>query len=330
VTSKHFLLWCAGGFIAALAVILPLNIRADIYGLFRPAKGRILGIYGEERIAKYLQSFRYVPENFNGVLLGSSTSSILDTREFLGYRVYNASIQGGNIEDLKPIAENIFRNGELKLTVLCLHRYLTNDHARKTDFITPKQYWGALGSPQLMNAYVSKIAIDLGLVPNKYDEYGTIHLASDLDMETVKRNIADAVEGIERGTASTGNYYVDPVALAGLQDMLTMARRHSRRMLIFYPPLPAPILAIRSAEYARYRAITAMLLTPEDIVVDFNDQGYEKLRADPTNFVDAVHLSRAGARRVISELAAAASQSIGSAESVRARTMTAGAAELTR
>jgi hypothetical protein len=302
VTSRQFLVVFAAGFSAALAVLIPLNMYADPYGLFRSSRTRSLPVYGEERIAKYLYSLRYIPENFDGILLGSSVSDNLDPRQFSGYRIYNASINGGNVEDLRPIAENVYGKSTLKLTIVCIHRYLTLDHDRKTDLMTPRQYWGALGSPQLLTAYLSALAVRRGLVHGEYDEMGTLREGADVDVATVRKTIDKAVGAIRRGQASVGNYSIDPVALAGLDHVLTTARRRSQRMLVFYPPVPAPILAIRSAEFARYRDTVSSLLRPGDAVVDFNDPSYVDLRADLRNFEDAVHLSKSGAASVMSEL----------------------------
>jgi len=284
------------------ALIIPLNAYVDTYGLFRPARGRVLTIYGEERIAKYLHSFRYIPENFDGVLLGSSVSSIFETRDFNGYRIYNASIQGGNVADIKPIADNIFRKGKLKLTLICVHRYITNDHDSKTDLITPKQYWGALGSPQLMTSYISRLANLLGVAQAKYDEYGALHSGPEPDGDTVRRTIDQTLAGIKMGTERIGNYHIDPIALAELRDIIIVARNQSQQLVIFYPPMPAQVRAVCSADFAHYRETISSLLDSEDVVVDFNDSKYESLRDDPQNFTDAVHLSRTGATLVMVEL----------------------------
>jgi hypothetical protein len=306
VTSKQFLALFALGIVAVAALVIPLNMYLDMYGLFRSSRGRALSVYGEERIAKYLHSFRYVPENFDGILLGSSVSDNLDTKRFRGYRVYNASIDGGNVADLKPIAENVFRRGNLKLTIVCIHRYLTNDHAEKTDLMTARQYWGALMSPQLLTAYFSRLAMRAGVVSGRYDECGTLHYGADIDSARVRRTIENTVDEIRRGTASLGNYYIDPVALAELEGILTAARRHSGRMLVFYPPIPAPVLAVVGAQFASYRDRISGLLDPSDILVDFNDGSYAGMRSDYRNFIDGVHLSTTGARLVISELSQAA------------------------
>jgi hypothetical protein len=301
VTSKRFLAIFAAGFVAAFAVLIPLNMYLDVYGLFRSSPARALPVYGEERIAKYLYSMRYIPENFDAIMLGSSASDYLDAKQFRGYRLYNASINGGNVEDLKPIVENVYRKSALKLTIVCIHRYLTLDHDRKTDLMTPRQFWAALGSPQLIVAYLSRLAARGGLVRAQYDERGTLR-EEQPTAAAVRKSVDQAVAEIRRGQASVGNYHIDPVALAGLDQVLTTARRRSQRLLVFYPPVPAPVLAVRSAEIARYRDTIDSVLHPGDMLVDFNDPKYASLRSDYTNFLDAVHPSESGVALIMSEL----------------------------
>lgn len=302
MTSNQFIGFVVAGVLTAASVIIPFNVHADIYGLFRSAAGRHVFVAGETRTAKYLQSFRYIPENFDGVLFGSSVSENLETSGLSGYRIYNASISGGNIEDVKPIAKNVYRQADLKVTIMCIHRYLTNDHVRKTELMTPKQYWGALGSPQLFSAYLSRAAVSAGLAPNMFNEYGSILYPTEPSSEEVRKSIQTAANEIRQGTTSVGNYYIDPVALADLRDVLSLAREHSRELIVVYPPVPSPVLALRSAQYSHYRDSINGLLHQQDVVIDFNGVAYESLRDDLANFVDAVHLSRAGAAAVISEI----------------------------
>ena len=313
MSSKRFLALFGAGFLTVAGVVVSLNMYLDVYGLFRPARGRYIGIYGEERVAKYLHSFRYIPENFDGVLLGSSVSDNLDTRNFPEYRLYNASIDGGNVADLLPIAENVFRKRELKLTIVCIHRYLTNDHALKTDFMSSREYWGALASPQLFTSYVSRLAIRSGIVTGFYDDFGTRRLEANIDVKTVHQNVNAAVVDIRRGIARVGDYHIDPLALTQLASMLAIARNRSQLLVVFYPPTPAPILAACAGEIATYNKTINGLLRPDDILIDFNAPQYASIRDDYHNFVDAVHLSNSGANRVLVDLGRA----IASAEQAR-------------
>jgi len=235
-------------------------------------------------------------------LLGSSVSENFDLGGFPGYRLYNASINGGNISDLKPLVENIYGKRELKLTIISIHRYLTKDHVNKTDFMTPKEYWGALGSPQLVTAYVVRMGIQFNLIQPMYDERGTLHMGSDPTVNVSRSKIEQTVVDIQQGKAAVGNFDIDPVALEELNEILGKARNRSGRLLIFYPPTPAPVLSECAAKYAGYRDAINALTQPGDIVVDFNSPSYLEFRSDYANFVDGVHLSAAGARGVVAEL----------------------------
>jgi hypothetical protein len=308
VTSKQFIIRSAAGIAIFTVGVVLLDFYSDIYGLFRRAEQRRLAIYGEERTAKYLHSFRYIPENFQGVLFGSSVSDNLDFSVFPGYRIYNASINGGNVADLAPLVENVYRRRTMELTIVCIHRYLTLDHDRKTDLMSPRQYWGALGSPQLIAAQIARAAVRAGLGREEYDDRGTLHVEQEPSVRQVQRNIEKTLAEIRRGTASVGNYHIDATALAQLRDSIAAARSHSRRMLIFFPPTPETVLAAVSGDYSTYRDTILGILAPTDEVLDFNSPVYAQMRADPRNFVDAVHLSRTGARQVVMELGRATTE----------------------
>src|SRR5688500_16644008 len=80
-------------FISAIA-LAGVNIWIDIYGLFLPVKGREIQVYNNDRISKYLLSYRYIPQNFNVAILGTSLSANLDVtvynRKQNLFKIYNA------------------------------------------------------------------------------------------------------------------------------------------------------------------------------------------------------------------------------------------------
>lgn len=295
--SREFLRWFVAGLVGLTVFVAATNMYIDVYGLFRPASGRDIMIYGEERSAKFLHSFRYIPENFDGILMGSSVCDNLETDSISGHRVYNASINGGNVDDLEPIAGNVFRRRHMDLAVLCIHRYLTLDHGSKTDLMSPRQYWSALGSPQLIGVYLAR-----SVTFSTFDRSGTRHFASEPPMEARRERIAETVAEIRRGTAQVGNYSIDPVAYAGLGRLIELARANSRHLIIFYPPTPQSILDVCMSDYLAYKEAIQKLTRPTDVVIDFNAAEFREAREQVANFVDAVHLSQAGARVVTGEL----------------------------
>ena len=86
-------------------VIIASNRVVDIYGLYQPTRGRGLPAFGDPRIAKYLLSTHYVPENFNAVLAGSSMSANWDLTAVQRLRIYNESLDAGNIVEEKALIE---------------------------------------------------------------------------------------------------------------------------------------------------------------------------------------------------------------------------------
>src|SRR5438105_1431990 len=93
--------WCAGFaaiVLSATGATAAVGYALDCYGLFREAQGRKIAVHSNDGTSKYLLSQRYVPANFDGLLVGSSVSASWDVSAIDG-RVYNASVNGGNISD---------------------------------------------------------------------------------------------------------------------------------------------------------------------------------------------------------------------------------------
>ena len=72
----------------AAALFAWFNLREDTLGLHGRSP---IEIYALERYSKYLMSYRYVPEHYDGILLSSSVAANWDTGQFSRYRVFNAA-----------------------------------------------------------------------------------------------------------------------------------------------------------------------------------------------------------------------------------------------
>lgn len=304
MTSKQYVTRASVAAAVLCAAVLAANLRIDLYGLFRPIGGRRLLIYGEERTAKYLFSYRYIPSAFNGILLGPSLTDNLPTRRLSAYRVYNASINGGNVTELSALARNAFGRTRFAVTIVALHRYITKDHGLKRGLMKPREYWTALGSPQLLMSYVNRALDAYGSVSrNPNDEYGTFQYNVNPSANTAREAIESDIEAIRSGRGRVSEVYdIDPVAYEELDDLLAAARAHSRRVVVFYPPFPEPILQLREGAYRDYQRRIAALLKPEDEVVDFTQPKYRPFRLDYSNFNDGVHFSGQGAEVLVREL----------------------------
>ena len=75
--ARKFLIRVGVTLVVLVFVSATLHIALDIYGLFRPVAGREIRIYHEERISKYLLMQRYVPANYNGLIIGIGAMAMI-------------------------------------------------------------------------------------------------------------------------------------------------------------------------------------------------------------------------------------------------------------
>ena len=134
---RYWLLTTLSTILIATAAIAALNMVVDIYGLYRPSRGRRLPIFGDDRVAKYLLSMRYVPENFNALLAGGSVSANWDITAIQGLRVYNGSLDGGNIVEEKALIEAALERPGVSVILLLVNPALTYSHEFQTVEMKP-------------------------------------------------------------------------------------------------------------------------------------------------------------------------------------------------
>ncbi|MGD0280244.1 MAG: hypothetical protein ABSC11_13195, partial [Smithella sp.] len=163
MTSKSFFLKTILLSLTIISGIMLFNLYMNEYGLFGDVRGKSKIFCNNERTSKYLLSYKYIPTNFEGILIGPSLSDNLNTKDISGFKIYNTSISGGNISELKLIAENVIQKGNLKFIIICLNYYITKDHGCKTSHMNPQEYWGSLGSKETIKLYIERILIKLGI-----------------------------------------------------------------------------------------------------------------------------------------------------------------------
>src|SRR5207253_11267474 len=155
--------------IVVAAATVAGNVTVDIYGLFRDVHGRRLPALDDDRVAKYMLSKRYVPSNFEAILIGSSVSANWNTARIKALRVYNESMTAANIVEEKSLVDQALLQSGIKLALLTVHPYLTNSHRFATVQLSEREAIGALGSLTLWEAY--KVRFGLPGVHEPYDEF---------------------------------------------------------------------------------------------------------------------------------------------------------------
>ena len=257
-------------------LFIALNISVDFYGLFNSADKRDRVAYVNERTSKYLFGLRYIPENFNGLLLGSSITSNWDTSVIQQYSTYNLSISGGNISEQKLIFDNVVSRGEIDLLVICIHPYLTASSGPKSGFMRPDEYWGSLGSIGLFKEYFSWALGSRPLI----NGFGKQDFSHDGNKKMLRSDF-------------TLSRYKSVMDLRGWQDyreILDIARSKNIRIIGFIPPIFSEVYSFSAMEYDNYFSDMKKLFRENEPVLDFNSDSYAEIASDFSNFYDGTHL----------------------------------------
>lgn len=266
-----------------------VNYRINALGVFGDVRGKSFRSYlDDDREAKYLFSFNYVPQNFDGVLVGSSISGNWDLRKIESAKTYNFSLKDATMTEEKILVENILSRGKVHLALFCLYPRMVHTHGRRTAYMQPRDYWTALGSEQLLRGYRNRM---LGRRPS-FDEFGV------LDFSTLENNP-------EPMRMKYHNYHqseivIDETAFAEYQALVDETRASGARVVAFIPPHDAN--AWNTPNYAAFLSRMKALFRPGELIIDFNDPKYDQFRKNPENFYDGVHIATKSTNFLVSEL----------------------------
>lgn len=304
MTSKQFVTRTVLLVVILAACFAACNAYVDVFGLFRDTHGRRIKVYYQERMSKYLLAHRYIPENFDSLLIGSSASDNFDTSTFQSVTMYNLSLDGANATELRLIAEEAFRRRHFKVVIFCLNEYLVNTAGRKTSYIHPQDYWSALGSPQLLMTYFSQWLIDRGRKPDLYGADGVFRFNQrEIPADSSKVQIDAEVERIKSGE-SAHKFTVNQEGLEDLKLLASEAEMHADKVIGFFMPMPESIRQVTKNEREDFAQKVRASFSSRIQILDFNnDSSFEDFRADFDNYRDASHLSERGATTLMNSLA---------------------------
>jgi hypothetical protein len=304
MTSKKY--FCSTIILSSLiaAVIVSFNIYMNEYGLWGNAKGKSIKIWHNERTTKYLLSYNYIPANFEGILIGPSVSANLDTKKISGFKVYNASLNGGNISELKYIAENVIQKGNLRFVIICLYPYMTKDHGRKTSSLDPREYWESLGSLQILYLYFHKALIKLDFQHDTFNDYGYDNFNLKAEEQTsielkASKRINYNGDILLRG-ASKKIIVTDEIAYKELAQLVDLARSKGIKIFGYY--YPYYLGNYEATGFNSYKDKIDKIFTQDDIIWNMNVSKYDNFRSDLSNYYDREHLSWKGADFLICEI----------------------------
>ena len=284
MTARRWIAMTALTIALVVAAAFAFSYTVDPYGVFRAPKGRNLSIYYSERRAKFLMGRRYIPENFDGLILGPSSSSNWDPSIILGYRLYNESLQGGNITEEKILLEQVLRTGQEKLAICIIYPTMTDNHD-VGDGLDTVNIFEAIGSIH-------------ALINGMGDILKSMHVTFAKD--DTKSNGAAIMHEANRygiGRFPASYFMIDPVAVKDYQATLQALHDHGVQVLYIVPPLYEPCLAPNRDQYDAYLHHMQALL-PAGPLLNFDTPEFESFRNNPQNFGDCYHLRATGASRM--------------------------------
>ena len=266
----------------------------DPYGVWRDPAGRQLQPWGSDRKSKFFLSMRYIPANFDGLVLGASESLNWTFNDPNGLKLYIESMGGANAVEEYLISRQTLNRQHFKVVILVLASAMTK---------TGEVHEG-LGSTQIVEAAISIRAL--------INEVTTA--ASLLDPRLRMSPFApDGHSGSAHNVLfhfSRDQFKIDDRALQSLQA--TVAALRARGVLVIYvvPPIYQTCYDETRSEEDAYLADIIHAL-PSAPVMNFLSPSFAVLRADQANFFDCVHPTAVGSTRISASVAHFASSVIG-------------------
>jgi hypothetical protein len=281
----------------AAGVFAWFNLRQDVLGLHGRSP---VEIYALERYSKYLMSYRYVPEHYDGILLSNSVAANWDTGQFTQYHVFNAGLRGSTIAEEKLIVDNAVNRGHMKIAIIVLLPSLTGSHDMRTAYMTPHDYTASFGSVQTliidtqeaMERFGPRLHLPASAAKHKFEPDGAMNFPMARSASTVVPPLDETeIQG-------------DPVAVDELRQVLENLHAHGVKVYGVYAPLYAPRWQMQGPELRAWMACTTALFAPGDTIIDLNDGQLAAVEADRENFPDYLHLTSEAASKVTANVVA--------------------------
>jgi len=304
LTFKSFIKYSLSftGFL--IIVVIAVNMYWNPYGIWGDAKGKELNIITDERTSKYLMGFNYIPNNFEGLIIGPSLSANMNPQQINGYKIYNASMNGSNITEIAFVVRNIIEHDKkknIKFVVLCLNTYIVKNHGMKTTSLNPKQYYGTLGSlgtiSLLKSLYWNKIH------PEKNIFHASTYGFNDFNIQKTNLDSKKIIlNNLTKNTDMHRNLKLDEIALEELKELIEYIKKNNIKIFAYVYPRNYYVYEKYKNEYNFIYQKQLALLLKNDTVIDFFNSNFDDLRKDYYSYSDGSHLSNKGTKIVLKEI----------------------------
>lgn len=271
------------------------NVGMNEFGLYGRVQAGERRVWSYERATKYLFSLNYIPKNFSGLLIGSSSSVVmLNTRKIKGARLYNLSMNGANVCEVAPAAINALERGHMRQLVICLDPYFTKDSMMKTSELSKNIKTSAYGSLFNIRFYLYKVLYSMH---PETDPYRDSWWGYRLMFQSGEHN-----NDLPRQINNNRSIAIDKNAVACLKNVIDTAHKNNVLVFAYFHPRRRQDAFTSSSAYATFEVQMKALFSSQDRVFDFNTPDFYFLTEDAAAFYDNVHLTEKGADAVLKEI----------------------------
>lgn len=292
LSPRRFVLTVLTATLLISAAAAAANVAIDYYGLFGPTNGRCIALQYNERFEKNLLSRRYVPENFDALLIGPSTSFNIDTKKWKNYKIYNMSILAGTITELKALVDNYLSVRTPKLVIIGMYPYMLKARGMKTEYISERALYGVLGSMDILKSYILALYHD-ATGTGTYNEYG-YHEYEEVPPEKAE----DAIQEKASDPDYPRELAIDSLAWLEYRELIGELAARGTRIVQYYHPLPRPIYEAHRNFFDTYYEWTRSLLPENAVSLNFNTLEFHDFTAETDHYQDDCHLSGKGAEEL--------------------------------
>lgn len=284
MTARRWILMTVASILTVVSILAGVAYAIDPYGLLRDPRGRRLAVVFSERRAKFLMNKRYVPTNFEGLIVGTSASSNWALPTLAGYRIYNESLSGGNAAEEKFLVDQGLSSGNYKFAVFILAPPMTSDHNLQ-DGLDAVKTSEAVASIHL---FVHEAAFTLLAMHRRFPKSETTPDGQVLFNFQQNFNLVPL---------DPAYFKIDPIALQQYQSLAQTLQSRGAKIVYVVPPFYEPCYQVNKGNYSAYLEAMHPLLLPAP-VIDLDGAEFNSLRADPDNFMDCFHVTPRGAAKV--------------------------------
>jgi len=283
--ANRWLMFTGSLLLVGIAAVVTTSYWMDLFGLFHNPAGRVLSVNDNVRTSKFLLNERYVPTNFDGVLIGGSSTMNWDLTKLDFARFYNESIAGANVLEEKRLVDQALPNAHFKYAVCLISASFVRGHVFNEGNGKPT-HREALGSVNVLREELASVLHRVRHAPPRYYPNGSEDIVAP-----VRLNLP----------LSSESFSVDPVALEAYRDLLNELRQRGVKIIFLRAPYYGPLYNRDQRLYDSFYASFPLRL-PGEPMVDFGGSKYSALRENAENWNSVGHLSHNGGIQAAADL----------------------------